>query len=395
MRTNPVSRRARTPDGAASGALARIGAVAGVGAVARLSAVAASGLLLALLSCSDAGPVSLGTEPGVVVEGLGIPGGIAVIADGEYLIADRGGALYYHVDGRVHDLAGIPATRMSDVYGGLLDVSLHPDFGQNRRVYISYNDASHDLAIARFALRDGAIEDFEVLVRSDEFSIGSRIVWEDADHFFVSFGIGGDPYPDPGPQDLGMDVGKIHRFTADGGIPSDNPVFAGQSAPTSVYSYGHRNPQGLVYDATEQTLYAMEHGPLGGDELNVVEAGGNYGWPLFSHGLNYDNTAVSEMTEEEAEASTTLPLEFWGPERRVAPSGMARVDGAFVFGALFSQDLLRYDPVSDETEVLMRGVGRVRDVVLLPNGELLVSIDAGSPGASDPGRVIRVAADGS
>lgn len=344
--------------------------------------------VLLLASCGDAGPVSIGSDPGVLVEGLGIPGGIAVIAEGEYLIADREGALYHYLDGDVTDLDGIPATRMSDVYGGLLDVSLHPNFADNRLVYISYNDASHDLTIARFTLMDRQIENFEVLVRSDEFSIGSRIVWEDADHFFVSFGIGGDPYPDPGPQNLDMDVGKIHRFEADGGIPSDNPIFPGYSQPTSVFSYGHRNPQGLYYDTAEQRLYATEHGPAGGDELNVVEAGGNYGWPLFSHGLNYDNTPVSDMTEEEAETSTELPLAYWGPDRRVAPSGLTRVGGAFFFGALYSQDLLRYDPVSGETDVAWRNVGRVRDVVWLPSGTMLVSVDAASPGVSDRGRVL-------
>lgn len=347
-------------------------------------------IVLLLTACGAGEIVTPGSTPDVVAEGFGIPDGIAVIAEDEYLFADRTGSLYHFVGGEIRALDGIPGSRMSDVYGGLLDVSLHPDFDQNRWVYISYNDTSHDLAVARFELRDGSVENLEVLFRSDEFSIGSRIEWEDDAHFFLSFGIGGDPYPDPGPQNLGADVGKIHRLLADGGVPADNPLFAGASGPTTVFSYGHRNPQGLFYDAAEGGLYATEHGPLGGDELNFVEAGGNYGWPLFSYGLNYDNTDVSDMTEAEAEGSTILPLAYWGPDSRVAPSGLLWVDGAFLLGALYSHDLIRYDPDTGVTDVVADRIGRVRDIAILPSGALLVSLDAGSPDRSDPGRVVRI-----
>jgi glucose/arabinose dehydrogenase len=361
--------------------------------------------LLALLpfllcSCQADDPTANGetNEPGVLASGYWIPDGIAVIGESEFLFADRRGALYHYVSGGVTQVRGLPPSRTSTVYGGLLDVSLHPSFPSSRLVYIAYVAASFGLTVARFELRDDRAESLRVIYRSDEFSIGSRIEWQDPSHFFLSFGVGGDPYPAPGPQDLSADVGKIHRLTADGQIPPDNPILPGASKPSTIWSYGHRNPQGLYYDASKRTLYATEHGPLGGDELNIVRAGGNYGWPLFSYGLNYNRTRVSDMSETAARAVSILPAKFWDPDNRVAPSGLLFVEGsqftswngAFLFGALNPQHLLRYDPVTDETEIVLRKVGRVRDIAQLPSGKLLIAVDEGSPKPSDRGRVIEL-----
>ena len=349
-------------------------------------------LPLLLWSCQADDPTANGgmTEPGVLASGYWIPDGIAVIGEGEFLFADRGGALYHYLGGGVTKVQGVPPVRTSGIYGGLLDVSLHPSFRDSRLVYIAYNSASFDLTVARFELRNGRAESLRVIYESDEFSIGSRIEWQDASHFFLSFGIGGDPYPAPGPQDISADVGKIHRLTADGQIPQDNPILPGAVKPSTIWSYGHRNPQGLYYDAVKRTLYATEHGPLGGDELNIVVAGGNYGWPLFSYGLNYNRTPVSDISESAARAVSILPAKFWGPDYLVAPSGLLYVDGAFLFGALNLQHLLRYDPATDETAIVLRNVGRLRDIAQLPSGKLLIAVDAGSPKASDRGRIIEL-----
>jgi glucose/arabinose dehydrogenase len=355
-------------------------------------------LPLLFWSCADDPTDHVATEPGVLASGYGITDGIAVIGESEFLFADRAGAVYHYVGGRVSEVRGIPATRMSTVYGGLLDVSVHPGFAHNRLVYIAYDNNAYDLTVARFELRDDRAENLRVIYQSDEFSIGSRIEWQDTSHFFLSFGVGGDPYPQPGPQDLSADVGKIHRITADGQIPRDNPIFAGTSTPSTIWSYGHRNPQGLHYDVSARTLYATEHGPLGGDELNIVVAGGNYGWPLFSYGLNYNRTPVSDMSEGAARAVSNLPAKFWGPDNRVAPSGLLFVDGsqftswngAFLFGALRPQHLLRYDPATGRTEIVLPNVGRVRDIAQLPSGKLLIAVDAGSPKPSDRGRIIEL-----
>lgn len=359
------------------------------------------GAALVLTSCEPSRityPDAPAVEGAILASGMWIPDGLTVVGENEFLFADRAGDVYTYSGGEARRLDGVPASRVSSVYGGILDLSAHPDFASNGLVYISYNDAQYRLTVAHFVLRDGRADDFTPIFRSGEFSIGSRIVWQDEDHFFVSFGIGGDPYPDPGPQDLSMDVGKIHRLRADGSIPTDNPIFDGATEPTSVWSYGHRNPQGLHFEGETGRLFATEHGPLGGDELNVVDAGGNYGWPLFSYGLNYDRTAVSSLTEEEALATTTAPEAYWGPDFRVAPSGLAYVrngpfavaSGVFLLGALSPQHLLRYDPGNGTTDIVLRGIGRVRDLAQLPDGDLLLAIDAGSPSAEDEGRIVRL-----
>jgi glucose/arabinose dehydrogenase len=348
-------------------------------------------LVLVLLgSCADDPTSGEMNEPGVLASGYWIPDGIAVIGEGEFLFADRAGSLYHYADSAVTRVQGIPATRTSGIYGGLLDVSLHPGFTENRLVYIAYDDASFDLVVARFELRNDRAVGLSVIYESDEFSIGSRIEWQDTSHFFLSFGVGGNPDPDPGPQDLSADVGKIHRLTAGGQIPPDNPILPGASTPSTIWSYGHRNPQGLYYDASTGKLYATEHGPLGGDELNIVVAGVNYGWPLFSYGLNYDRTRVSDMTEDAARAVSILPEKFWGPDYRVAPSGLFPENGGFLIGALNLQHLLRYDPATDETTIILQNVGRVRDIARLPSGKLLIAVDAGSPKQADRGRIIEL-----
>ena len=338
----------------------------------------------------------------VVTTGYRIPWGIEVLGEEEYLFTDRTGAFYYYLNGSASQVTGIPGTAITSfsgiIYGGLMDVSLHPNYATNKWIYITYVNNAYNLSVARFKLVNNKAEDLEVIYNSDQFSIGSRIAWQDDTHFFLSIGVGGSPYPDPGPQNLSNDLGKIHRLTEDGQIPADNPVFVGESGPISVWTYGHRNPQGFFYDRETGIFYANEHGPLGGDELNIIEKGGNYGWPLFSYGLNYDGTPVSDMTEEEAAVSTVLPLKAWTTSFRISPSGLIKLkdsnfpewNGSFLMGSLLGRDLVRYDPVSDVTEIVLENIGRVRDIAQVPSGDLLILIDEGSPTVADKGRIIRL-----
>lgn len=172
----------------------------------------------------------------------------------------------------------------------------HLQFETNRLVYLaSLNDRGR-MSVARFTFDDGAVRNLEVIVESNAFSIGSRFAWEDDEHFFVIQGMGGDPRPEPDPKDLAVDSGKTHRLLADGTVPPDNPVFDKHPGPTSIWSYGHRDPKGPFFDTDEGVLYSSEFNPLRGDELNVISKGGNYGWPLFSDGLNYDGTPVAAVT---------------------------------------------------------------------------------------------------
>ena len=381
-------------------------------------------LLVLLFACSSDDDAGNAAEPGevstvdfpvvtsfsaadlqTIATNFEIPWGIEILSENEFLVTERTGALYHFLDGAIQRVSNIPASRTVEdqfgiKYGGMMDVSLHPEYASNNLVYITYVANDFKLKVARFELVDDTAVDIEVIFGSQDFSIGSRIAWPDSEHFFLSLGVGGSPFPDPGPQNLNSDLGKIHRLMSDGSVPEDNPILPGATAPTSIWTYGHRNPQGLWYDEDAEILYANEHGPLGGDELNIILKGENYGWPLFSYGLNYDNSAVSNMTEEEAAESTQLPIKHWTSSFRVAPSGLLMVEdsnieswnGSFLMGALSPQDLLRYNMQTDETEIVLRDVGRVRDIAQLPGGDFLMLIDARSPNQSETGRVVRVMA---
>ncbi len=364
------------------------------------------GIILALallfLTCSQEDSIVISSYSNANVEeiasGYQVPWSIEVIQEEEFLFTDRLNTLFYYKDGDVRVIENIPQSRDANGYGGLMDVSLHPDFESNRLVYIAFVGNDYKLRVARFELKGLKAEQLQIIYTGSQFSIGSRIEWEDDDHFFLSYGVGGDPYPEPGPQDLNDPRGKIHRFRMTGQIPSDNPVFPGSSDPASVWSYGHRNPQGLYMDKETGRLYAHEHGPLGGDEFNEIQKGGNYGWPLFSYGLNYDNTEVSDMSEAEAAVHTVLPIKAWGTDFRIAPSGLIRAKGSvfeewndtFLLGALNLEHLISYNMETGATRILLSGIGRVRDIAQLPSGNFLISIDQNSPDNLDSGRILKL-----
>lgn len=330
--------------------------------------------------------------------GFDIPWAIAVIDETEYLITERHGQMYYYKNGTITQLEGLPVVATAAdaylTYGGLMDVSLHPQFTTNRLVYFTYVGPDYRMRVGRFTLQDGAARNLGVVFETDAFSIGSRIAWQDDNHFFVSQGSGGNPYPEPGGQDLSSDVGKIHRLKMDGQVPTDNPIFEGQTQPSSIWSIGHRDPQGLYYDQQEGILYSNEHGPQGGDELNIILKGENYGWPMFSQGLNYDGTPVSNMTEEEAAEISQLPIHLWTPS--IAPSSLIKVissiytqhNGAYLMGSLSQECIIRYDTNNESSDKLWQGIGRVRDIAELPSGEILVLLDEDSPENGTPGRLV-------
>ena len=363
------------------------------------------GLVLALLlSCNElmTQPESYGNvDMEILAEGFEIPWAIEVINEEEYLFTERMGSLYYYQQGVVQKVDGLPESktyRVDREYGGMMDVSLHPEFESNHLAYLAYVNENYHLSVARFKFKNGMVHDLEIIFTSNQFSIGSRIAWQDNQHFFLTFGTGGAPKPDPGPQDLSDPRGKIYRLMADGSIPEDNPIFPGMTDPSGIWTYGHRDPQGLFYDLEESILYSNEHGPMGGDELNVITKGENYGWPLFSYGLNYDNTKVSNMTEEEAAKSTVLPIKYWGPDYRLAPSCLLKLkdsnfeswNGSFLMGALTYQHLVLYHPDTYETEIVLSKAGRIRDVAQLPSGNLVMLIEKSSPRWLDKGRLVRL-----
>ena len=344
---------------------------------------------------------NVAVEQEVLAEGFEIPWAIEVIGEEDYLFTERMGGLFHYQNGTVQEVKGVPKSKtftLDRPYGGMMDVSLHPNFEANRLVYLAYVNERYTTSVARFKLGDNVAENVEVIFNGNQFSVGSRIAWQDDSHFFLTFGVGGVPKPDPGPQDLNDPRGKIFRLMADGGIPQDNPIFKEKSKPSGIWSYGHRDPQGLFYDKETGVLYSNEHGPLGGDEFNMIQKGGNYGWPLFCYGFNYDMSKVSTMTEAEASKITVLPEKYWGPDFRLSPSGLIKLknsnfrswNGSFLMGGLTYQHLVLYNPKTGETQLAIPKVGRVRDIAQLPSGNLLILVDHKSPRINTTGRLIRL-----
>lgn len=213
-------------------------------------------ILIFLTSCDDTPQIPeeiknslLDVNQEVIADGFTIPWGIEVISEDEYLFTERLGELYHYRNGEAVALDGFPQAFTVKIggltYGGYMDVSLHPNFDTNGFVYLTYVNKNGKMSVARFDFRNRSIKNFDIIFESNAFSIGSRIAWQDEEHFFITQGMGGDPTPEPGAQNLAHDGGKIHRLMADGSIPVDYPIFEGNSKPTSIWSYGHRDPQGL------------------------------------------------------------------------------------------------------------------------------------------------------
>ena len=301
--------------------------------------------------------------------------------DAQTLIAtQKGGALWLFRQGRrIGPIADIPAVYLGG-QGGLLHVRAHPDYSRNGWVYLSYSegsDAGSMLTIVRGRIRDARWVDTQVIYRAaPEFftasgaHFGARFTF-DGDYLFFSVGERGTQ---ENAQNLQNPFGKIHRIFSDGRVPADNPFAATPGAAPTIWSLGHRNPQGLMFDSHEQLLWSTEHGPKGGDELNLIQRGRNYGWPLVTHGINYDGTPVSADSEREGFES---PLAHWNPSPGLSNlvmyrgRGFPRWRGQLLVSTLAQQQLklVRLDDkrVIGE-ELLLDGTGRIRDVIQGPDG---------------------------
>ena len=331
----------------------------------------------------------------VVAIGLDHPWGLAFLPDGRLLVTERSGRLRtVNAEGRLdpEPVTGVPRVHASG-QGGLLDVALHPDFGENGWVYLSYAAGHWGRAgteVARGRLRGNRLEDVEVLFRALPKSgggrhFGSRLRFAPDGHFFVTLGDRGDRHR---AQDPGDHAGSIVRLRDDGTVPPDNP-FAGStgSARPEIYTTGNRNVQGLAFHPGTGVLFAHEHGPRGGDEVNVVRPGVNYGWPVISYGREYGSGApVGEGTHRDGMAQ---PIHEWTPS--IAPSGLTVYDGdrfpgwrgnLFV-GALRFRLLARLvldgERVVHEERLLEDRYGRIRDVRTGPDGLLYLLTDAPAP----------------
>jgi glucose/arabinose dehydrogenase len=317
--------------------------------------------------------------------GLANPWGIAFLPDGRILITERAGEIRIVKDGKLlsEKIGGVPAVYASG-QGGLMDIKLHPDYASNGWIYLTYSKpgaGGGGTVIARAKLNGNNLTGMQELFLAQPFTssaahFGSRVVFDGKGYIFFT---SGERCKMDNAQDLGNHLGKVLRLHDDGRIPADNPFVNTAGAKPEIWSYGHRNPQGLVYNLATQTLWDVEHGPQGGDELNKVEKGKNYGWPVITYGKNYDGTVISNLTAKEG---MEQPVLYWVPS--IAPCGMALVTsdkypgwkGNLLVGALALQHIARVE-VDEQgkflsQEKLLEKVGRVRAIEQSPDGYLYV-----------------------
>jgi len=329
-----------------------------------------------------------------VAEGLMEPWGMAFLPSGDLLVTERRGTLRVVSDG---DVAG-PVGGVPDVLyqgqGGLLDVALHPDFADNRMVYLSFSKPIGDgteatTAVVRGVFDGESLTDVEEIFEAESRGrghYGSRLVFDDQGYLFISVGDrqaspSGDLESHPA-QDLSNHHGVILRLHEDGSVPQDNPFVGQAGALDEIWSYGHRNPQGLVIHPETDQPWANEHGPQGGDEVNRIVRGGNYGWPVVGYGVNYrSGSAIHEGTQREG---MVHPEHVWIPS--IGVSGMIVYTGdAFpewqgdVFnGGLSGMQIARLDMEGEEIlreETLLLDVARVRDLEQGPDGYIYVALE--------------------
>ncbi len=336
----------------------------------------------------------------VVAKGLETPWGIAFLPDGRLLITERPGRLRIVEKGRLlPPVEGVPPVwTVQD--GGLLDVEVHPDYRRNGWIYLSLADPGPEKTsmteIIRGRIKDNRWVDQQVIYKAppelyspSNIHYGSRFAFDSEGHLFYSIGERGHPED---AQDLSKPNGKIHRVNDDGSVPKDNPFVDRAGALGSIWSYGHRNPQGLAFDSSGR-LWATEHGPRGGDELNLIKPGHNYGWAVVSFG---QQAGITKTEQEGMDA----PIVYWTPT--IAPSGIAFATdtyqgwkGDLFVTALGGQQLRRLKIENGKVthqEVVFKEFGRVRDIVVGPDGLFYVALNLPGAKLSDTtaGAIVRL-----
>ena len=362
-------------------------------------------LLLAAPVAACAQPSSIDTANGqvqvdVIATGLEALWGFTFLPDGSILATERPGRLrMIHAGGHMMDepISGTPEV-FARGQGGLLDVALHPDFETNHLVYMTYSkpvDDNSTTAVARGRL-DGMqlvdVEDIFVANSRGRGHYGSRLAFDNDGYLFVSVG---DRQANPAEnqathpaQDRSNHHGTVNRLNDDGSIPSDNPFVGQEGIEPSIWSYGHRNPQGMAFDPATGNLWANEHGPQGGDELNLIKSGLNYGWPVIGYGVNYGGDVIHESTHKEG---MEQPAYYWVPS--IATSGLLIYSGSafpswsgnIFVGGLNGEQLARLTLEGTEVvaeETLYRGHGRIRDIRQGPDGAIYLGIDTDADKAS-------------
>lgn len=334
-----------------------------------------------------------------VIEGLESPWGLVSMPDGNLLVTDRKGDLWkVSPDKSKIKISGIPKV-LAVGQGGLLEVKLHPNYEENGWIYLTYSKSKNEngrvmstTALVRGKLQGNTLAQQEEIFEALPYfptrhHYGGRMVFDNDGYLFLSVGERG--MQDLNPQTLENHCGKIHRIYDDGRIPEDNPFYNTPNAIKSIWSYGHRNPQGLVLNPLNGEIWEHEHGPRGGDEVNVIQKGQNYGWPVISYGINYNATTFTDITEKEG---MMQPEIYWIPS--IAPCGMAFVSsdkypawqGDILVGSLrfdyLNRCMVKDNKIVDQEKLLIN-VGRLRNVVEAADGFIYVGIE-------EPGIVYRL-----
>ncbi|MEZ4809088.1 MAG: PQQ-dependent sugar dehydrogenase [Allomuricauda sp.] len=324
----------------------------------------------------------------LVVGDVQNPWGMAFLPDGSILITEKAGKLLRYKAGKTIEIGNVP-----DVYvrgqGGLLDIELHPNYDKNGWIYLSFASEQGEgkggnTAVMRAKLSNDQLVGQQLLYKAGPNTtkgqhFGSRLEFDNEGYLYFSVGERGDR--DVNPQNIDRDGGKIYRLYDDGRVPKDNPFVGKSGAKTAIFSYGHRNPQGLAKHPDTGKIWEHEHGPRGGDEINIIEKGKNYGWPIITYGINYSGTKITNVTSR---PGMEQPIYQWTPS--IAPCGMAFVTsdkylkwkGNLLVGSLAFQYLERLVLEGEKVvyrEKLLDGMGRLRNVRQAPDGYIYVGIE--------------------
>jgi glucose/arabinose dehydrogenase len=318
------------------------------------------------------------------------PWGIAFLPDGRILVTERSGEIRIVKDGKLlaEKVTGVPQV-YAEGQGGLLDIQLHPDYASNGWIYLSYSKRGSGGAgttVSRAKLDGNKLTNLEELFIAQPFAgtahhFGSRIAFDGKGYMFISCGERGTM---ENAQTLANHHGKIIRLHDDGKVPTDNPFVNTTGAKPEIWSYGHRNPQGLIYDKENNLLIDHEHGPRGGDEINIVQPGKNYGWPKITYGINYDGTPITDKTSM---PGMEQPIWYYVPS--IAPCGMVKVTGDkypgwknnLLVGALALQHISRVEIENGKYvrhEKLLQDLARFRAIAQSPDGFIYAATE--SPG---------------
>lgn len=330
----------------------------------------------------------LNYEMELVFENKGIIWGLEFLNDNSILATLKSGSIIHFKDGVKKELKGVPEIYLRG-QGGLLDIAIHPNFEKNKFIYLAY--ASEDIegkggntTISRAILNGDTLEELEVLYKGTPDSrkgqhFGGRMEFDNENYLFFSIGDRGNRNVNP--QDITIDGGKIYRIKDDGTIPKDNPFYNDGNAKKAIYSYGHRNPQGMFKHPVSGKIWTNEHGPRGGDEINIIEKGKNYGWPKITYGINYSGTTI---TKNKSLPNMEQPLYYWIPS--IAPSSFEYISseiypdwkGSLLAGALvfkYIERIVLEDDIVVSRSKIAENLGRPRDIKQGPDGYIYVSIE--------------------